>query len=382
MKKLAQYSSLATAFIACNAASAQIVYTNLNPDLLTEEEKLFLDIDNDGIPDLYFEVDSPSTSGWSTSGASVTQVATGWSHITDMWPMVKRLNYDQVISADNGWLPFETEDYFLGNLAWASYTTEGLGTFGNAGGNFLNKTGKFIGIRKFDDGNYYYGWIRLSVELIAYPIAGITAHKFVITVHDYALNTTPDDLIYAGQTGSDCNPPFQLEPISLSPTATTVKWQPVAGAEKYKIKYRKTGVAAWTNILVNAPKSSKKITGLLCDTDYEWKISSSCDGGATYSAFSDIKEFSTADCRAMTDEIHQEISIYPNPASETLIVDLDGIFEATNVEIINMSGEIIHSIQTLENAFLEIDLSQIPAGMYLLKVTGNNTLVTKKFIKQ
>jgi len=49
MHKLTAYSTSAAAFIAlANAAQGQIVYQNIDPDLVTDDERIFLDVNADG----------------------------------------------------------------------------------------------------------------------------------------------------------------------------------------------------------------------------------------------------------------------------------------------------------------------------------------------
>ena len=57
MRKLTAYSTSAAAFIAlANAAQGQIVYQNIDPDLVTDDERIFLDVNADGEFDIWFDL--------------------------------------------------------------------------------------------------------------------------------------------------------------------------------------------------------------------------------------------------------------------------------------------------------------------------------------
>ena len=57
MHKLTAYSTSAAAFIALtNAAQGQIVYQNIDPDLVTDDERIFLDVNADGEFDIWFDL--------------------------------------------------------------------------------------------------------------------------------------------------------------------------------------------------------------------------------------------------------------------------------------------------------------------------------------
>ncbi|MFI5171863.1 MAG: T9SS type A sorting domain-containing protein [Chitinophagales bacterium] len=391
MNKLQQISALATAFLAGQqTANAQIVYTNIDPDkTMTWFPPLALDIDNNGDLDVTFEAHILDTTGWNTRTGKIEQHGSGFSAaITAIdTENVKAFVYGDLISGDATWNIIATDGpvnganelfriiYYTG---FGSLTEPVTSWFSGAhhSGEFHNKMNRFAGVRKLEGGNYYYGWVRLSCEYIF-------SDNIYLTVHDYAFNFTPNDPIYAGETGLDCNFLFQLPPVSISPTTTAVKWQPVVGAEKYKIRYRETGATTWSGVIVNAPKINKKLTGLTCDTDYEWKIASSCDGGATFSAYSEIKTFTTGTCRtAASNIIDPNILIYPNPANAIVYVDLDGIDELTDIKISDVNGKIVKLISATENEFMQIDISELIPGIYLMNISGSKTNLNKKIVKQ
>lgn len=69
-----------------------------------------------------------------------------------------------------------------------------------------------------------------------------------------------------------------------------------------------------------------------------------------------------------------ELEVYPNPVSDILNINNHN-FENWNVSIYNMLGEKIVAQETNKN---QIDLSELPCGVYMvLIVTDNKTISTK-----
>ena len=72
-----------------------------------------------------------------------------------------------------------------------------------------------------------------------------------------------------------------------------------------------------------------------------------------------------------------EISIYPNPANDQLSIVLNEKIKIKNIELINSLGQ---TILTTQNTL--IDLSEITAGLYLVKITTTNgDKITTRVIK-
>ncbi|AEV32173.1 hypothetical protein Oweho_1168 [Owenweeksia hongkongensis DSM 17368] len=80
----------------------------------------------------------------------------------------------------------------------------------------------------------------------------------------------------------------------------------------------------------------------------------------------DIKEFSTIDFK-----------IYPNPASNHLSVDgdLEGIHQ---YQVLDMGGKKVFSGLVSGDEVLEVDISSLPKGGYLLSLLSDESIVAKK----
>jgi lysyl endopeptidase len=76
------------------------------------------------------------------------------------------------------------------------------------------------------------------------------------------------------------------------------------------------------------------------------------------------------------------ISIYPNPASNNITVDLsalDGI--DFTITILDITGKVMQQTSVNKDEKSIIGLSDFAKGLYFLRITNGNTFVTKEFIK-
>ncbi len=69
----------------------------------------------------------------------------------------------------------------------------------------------------------------------------------------------------------------------------------------------------------------------------------------------------------------QNVVVYPNPAEDVLNVNVD----AEKVEVLNLAGAVVASANTNS-----VQVSNLAAGMYIVKVYTDNNIVVKQFIKK
>lgn len=78
----------------------------------------------------------------------------------------------------------------------------------------------------------------------------------------------------------------------------------------------------------------------------------------------------------------QDLQIYPNPAKDKLMVRLNGEhFSETSISICTINGELIKQEMFLSYPQV-INIEQFPAGIYLIKVVGQDGIAIGKFIKE
>lgn len=102
----------------------------------------------------------------------------------------------------------------------------------------------------------------------------------------------------------------------------------------------------------------------LSNTDPNWKK----DTTAVYS-----EDFFLG----LQDLVKNTITVYPNPVSNSLILDSEGLLIG-DVSILDMQGCMVKTL-TASNI---VDVSQLNSGLNFLKIASEGTVVTKKFIKK
>jgi hypothetical protein len=71
------------------------------------------------------------------------------------------------------------------------------------------------------------------------------------------------------------------------------------------------------------------------------------------------------------------ISIYPNPANKILYIG--GLKEDVNVTIIDLIGKIVINKVAINQ---QLDISNLPSGIYMVRIGASSGIIPRKFIKQ
>jgi len=76
---------------------------------------------------------------------------------------------------------------------------------------------------------------------------------------------------------------------------------------------------------------------------------------------------------------NQSVSVYPNPATETINIQIEKFnnTENNNIEIVDMAGVTVYK-QIITSSNYRINLAELNSGIYLLQIKNNNSCITKK----
>lgn len=78
--------------------------------------------------------------------------------------------------------------------------------------------------------------------------------------------------------------------------------------------------------------------------------------------------------------IENEINIYPNPATKYITIETNNN-EPKSVILYDALGKVVDDISTNENSII-IDVKNLPAGIYIVKIKNGNSIITQNFVKQ
>ncbi|MCB9195863.1 MAG: T9SS type A sorting domain-containing protein [Flavobacteriales bacterium] len=205
--KIKQYASVACGITAVTSASAQVVYTDVNPDATITAggatSQYAVDFDNDGSFDVAFAMFTGSQTG--------TYPYSGYNIPYTLDYTVGVATFGTAAPATNGWLASSGNVAGLsaGSRIGSSATFNGSqGSMGGvfntylgapisnsfgpySSGNFLGAE-KYLGVRFDINGAVHYGWVRVEMS----------ADATTMIIKDYAYESTPETPINAGSQAS------------------------------------------------------------------------------------------------------------------------------------------------------------------------------------
>jgi len=84
----------------------------------------------------------------------------------------------------------------------------------------------------------------------------------------------------------------------------------------------------------------------------------------------------------VTEENH--LSVYPNPATDYINIDNKMGNNPFTVSIYNMNGQLVYVklISDNSNATIQIPVSSLNSGTYIISCQGNNKMYSSKFVKE
>ncbi len=80
-------------------------------------------------------------------------------------------------------------------------------------------------------------------------------------------------------------------------------------------------------------------------------------------------------------QFSKEVSIYPNPFSEKLNIDLSGSLKEFNIEVFNMQGLLIYQSLRIGGSIHQISIGDWAEGIYLMKVSDGDSYMIRSLIK-
>jgi len=132
-------------------------------------------------------------------------------------------------------------------------------------------------------------------------------------------------------------------------------------------------------IASNITQSSYTDKNFDTSAGHTWTVKVACAGGGE-SAATYIAKVACQGVGIAPTTLNNQILVYPNPTTGELTID-NGQLTINNVELYDVMGKKQLSIINCQLSIEKIDLTVFPAGVYFLKITTENGIVTKKVIK-
>lgn len=145
----------------------------------------------------------------------------------------------------------------------------------------------------------------------------------------------------------------------------------------------------WTQIDANAPviiesadQPTAKISALSAGT-YIFRVSAIDSNGAISSdeivVFVKPNKWTTAIESQPIEEA--KISVYPNPFSDYLSISMDEMSKYQRIQIFSATGQLVIEKSTAEMTKIDLDLSNLEKGYYILRVISENNTFNMKLMK-
>ena len=393
--RLTGYTATAGALLALSHnANSQVVYSGLQNIPLSSmpDDTLHLDMNNDDLIDFNFIGYLYTYSGTDTNLSSTVHysVRYGYAFVlngrTDAFNSVllnsntyfpKALDEDVNINAAQSywWHAATHQTYFAAltygvSINWSLLSTGGEPYetqyhMGYSAGNFMGKV-KYLGVRFYIGPNMHYGWIRIN--------AVDFGSLFVV---DWAYNQTPNKGIITG----DKPPQVVLNAGVVSTHDKTV-------VVSVKFNEEVTGLSVGDFVVGNgsATNLSEWVTG----REYTLEVTANSIGEVVVElpggAVTDLSgnpnsiasvSFTYQGSLDVNEIENSGFKLYPNPVSNRLTVVSES---AAKIIVIDLNGRVVLDMENvLEKT---IDTSNLPEGLYTMKVITNEGVSVHKFVKE
>jgi len=229
-----------------------------------------------------------------------------------------------------------------------------------------------------------YTQVAATGNTMSYSLTGLTAntgytYKAFITFDgttvygdEETFTTLPED------TPDPCDVPTNLHTTSVENESISIAWDANADVSSWNIQYRPQG---GTYVSATSTTNSYTITGLTGLTTYEIQVQAVCADGQ-------VSDWCTA-ITAMTTNVGVEehlmnsIVLFPNPAKEVVNVQCtmyNAQWSGADVEVFDVYGKLLQTVR-MSSETTQINISGMADGMYFVRVTTDQGVVTKTFVK-
>ncbi len=196
--------------------------------------------------------------------------------------------------------------------------------------------------------------------------AFITYNGTTVYGTEMTFNTLPEDV-------EPCDVPTGLTAGDITGESIAISWNASANAESYNIQYSPQGGSISS---ASSTTNSYTITGLAQNTTYQIQVQANC-GNGNLSGWSQPISVTTT---GIESHLANSIALYPNPAKEYINVECT-MSNVKSVEVIDVYGKVINTVNVIDNP-TRINVSGLANGVYFVRVTTDQGVATKTFVKK
>ncbi len=396
---------MAAAILSTAAVEGQIVYTDVDPDFTFDSasDLFLLDLNEDGQPDFFLFMLTNSYPGIfmgvAPYGSLGSVNASTGSSGAYFYPIVNHPG--DLISAGDLW-----QGYVGGFMTMASASYYFIGSYGN----WFDITDGYLGLKLISGGSQYYGWARFDAS----------ADGSVFILKDYAYNSVAEESVCIGDSvgpADDCLLAIEAATwignldiadngngldLGFSFNQSTTESE----ISEYRVIAVKSAAAGSFNLALAETMSGDQVvsiapTGALTYSSTCVANSTDSDGdpityGVTYKLFvycvsanypsvlsgGSIDITLSEPVGIESNALFAGVSIWPNPTTDFLMIDLTQVVAETSIRIYNSQGAIVNELNTVHGIPIKVNTENLPAGNYFVQLSDGVSRTNIKFIRQ
>ncbi len=96
---------------------------------------------------------------------------------------------------------------------------------------------------------------------------------------------------------------------------------------------------------------------------------------------SDSSEIIVSPCVGISENGLSAISVYPNPTTGSLTIDLGTTYESVEFQVMGLNGNLLLQEKQSDVNVIRTDISELAAGMYLLQIKAGEQTMTVKLVR-
>lgn len=161
------------------------------------------------------------------------------------------------------------------------------------------------------------------------------------------------------------------------------------GAEKFKVGISSGNTTANVTLL---SAGTITIPSNINWVQYTYNVPSSFDGQAVYFSINCVSDdqfgFAVDDFKVTTTAVASaqsfftnNFSIYPNPANNVLNLSVKNGLTVNEISVVDINGRTVKTINNSFDSEMEINVSDLTSGVYMLNVKTEEGVATSKFVK-
>ncbi|GAB4330952.1 MAG: hypothetical protein Kow00127_23030 [Bacteroidales bacterium] len=164
----------------------------------------------------------------------------------------------------------------------------------------------------------------------------------------------------------------------------TLSWEPITGVSGFQIMFADNDSFenAMEFIAPGEDNSYKILNTLVWDQTYFWKLRAFENGDTTQ--WSEVWSFTVGVSGTEDIFFGRTLNVYPNPVQDQLHFRALAVLEdMTSIDLLNSAGQVVKTIKadlSQQSNTLTLNVSDLPAGIYLLRVNNQGVSHTRKVI--